>query len=213
MKFSVFCLALLFSFSVVSAQVKQSTLQTTPSKSGVVVKKATPSSTTERSPASQVVPSNQNKPVTPVNKNKLSVIPPKKVPATTTKDITGYWLTANKGAIIQFYKEGEMYHGKIVWQRLNRDRKGKLLTDVNNPDKTKRKNPLIGSRMISNLKYNPKSRFYEGGRAYQPQTGKTFDCKAKLIKNNDVMEITAMGGFSLMSKSLVWTRTTGVPSK
>lgn len=212
MKFSVFCLSFLLSFTVVSAQVsKSSTQEKAPVKSGVVVKKTTPATSTEKSSVKQVAPSNQKKPVTPVNPNKASDARPNKVPVATTKDITGYWLTANKGAIIQFTKEGEYYHGKIVWQKQSKDKKGKPLTDVNNPDKSKRKTPLIGSRMIYNLKYNPKTKMYEGGKAYQPQSGRTFDCKAKLIKNNDAMEITGMAGLSLMSKTLVWTRTKGVP--
>lgn len=223
MKFSVFCLSFLLSFTVVSAQVsKSSTQETAPAKSGVVVKKTTPAASTEKSSIKQVTPSNQKKPVapstqkkpiTPVNPNKASDARPNKIPVATPKDITGYWLTANKGAIIQFYKEGAYYHGKVVWQKQSMNKKGKPITDVNNPDKSKRKNPVIGSRMIYNLKFNPKTKMYEGGKAYQPQSGRTFDCKAKLVKNNDVMEITGMAGFSLMSKTLVWTRTNGVPSK
>lgn len=213
MKFIVMSMAMLFSFSVCSAQVStQSAKETSPNKSAVVVKKVA-SSTTEKSPARQVVPGTQKRPVTPVKQTKPSVIPPRNIPSTTNKDITGYWITANKGAIIQFYKVGDAYYGKTVWQRQSKDRNGRPLTDVNNPDKSKRKIPLLGSQMISNLKYNSKSRIYDGGKVYHPQTGKTFNCKVKLINNNDAMEITAMSGFSLMSKTLTWTRTKGVPSR
>jgi len=206
MKINVFLLTLLFSLSLGFAQ------QTTPTKTGVVVKKSS-TTTTDKSPAKQVAPSTQKKAVTPVNPNKTSVVPPKSTPATTTKDITGYWLTANKGSIIQFYKSGEAYYGRIVWQRQSKDRYGKPVTDVNNPDKSKRSNPLVGSQMVTNLKYNEKTKMYEGGKAYQPATGKSFNCKAKLIKNSDVLEVTAMAGMSLMSRTLTWTRTTGIPSK
>jgi len=206
-------MALLFSFSIGSAQVsKQSTKENTPSKSAVVVKKTVPVSASGKSSTNQIVPSNQKKPVSRVNPTKPMVVPAKNIPV-AAKDITGYWITANKGAIIQFYKVGNAYYGKTVWQRQNKDKNGRTLTDVNNPDKSKRKIPLLGSQMISNLKYNPKTKFYDDGKVYHPQTGKTFNCKVKLIKNNDVMEITAMSGFSLMSKTLTWTRTKGVPSK
>ena len=213
MKFSVFCLSFLLSFTVVFAQVsKSSTQETAPAKSGVVVKKSTPAVSTEKSPAKQVAPSSLKKPVTPVRAGKASDARPNKTPVATTKDISGYWLTANKANIIQFYQVGNVYHGKIVWTR-NKDKNGKPLTDVNNPDKTKRKNPIVGTQMVSNLRYNPRTRNYEGGKAYMPQTGKTYDCKAKLIKDNNSIEVTAMYGMSLMSKTLTWSRTKGVPSK
>ncbi len=210
MKYSIFFLAFIFSFSTIFAQTTQpstakktSTQQVTPS-----TQKTTP----QKQPTKTVTPSNQKAPVTPVNPVKPSVVPPKSTPAATPKDITGYWLTANKANIIQFYKVGDVYQGKIVWTR-NKDKNGKPLTDVNNPDKSKRKNQIVGTQMVSNLKYNAKTKTYEGGKAYLPQTGKTYNCKAKLIKNNDSMEVTAMAGMSLMSKTLTWTRTTGVPSK
>ncbi len=214
MKFSVFCMAFLLSFTVAFAQVsKQSTQKTVPAKSAVVVKKAAPASTTDNRPANQIAPSNQKKPVTPVKPGQISDIKSQNRPVTTPKDITGYWLTANKASIIQFYREGDVYVGKVVWTRQKNSKNGKPLTDINNPDRSKRSNPIVGIRMVSNLKYNPKTKMYEGGKAYLPQTGKTFDCKAKLVRNNDAMEVTAMAGLSLMSKTLTWTRTTGIPSK
>jgi len=214
MKYSVFFVTFLFSFSLTFAQVsKQSTQDQAPAKSAVVVKKVAPPASADKAPNKQVAPSNQKKPVNPVNPVKPPVVPPKNTPTTAVKDITGYWLTANKSNIIQFYKVGDTYQGKIVWVRNNKDKSGKPLTDINNPDKSKRKNPVVGTIMVTNLKYNTKTKTYTGGRAYLPQTGKTFDCKAKLIKNNDAIEVTAMAGLSLMSKTLTWTRTTGVPSK
>jgi uncharacterized protein (DUF2147 family) len=213
MKFSVFCLSFLLSFTVIFAQgTTPSTKETAPSQTVAPVKMSTPSTSTTKSPTNQVPPSTQKTPVTPANPGKASDVAPENAPATTPKDITGYWLTANKANIIQFYKVGDVYHGKIVWTR-NKDKDGKPLTDVNNPDKTKRKNLIVGTQMVSNLRYNPKTKIYEGGKAYMPQTGKTYDCKAKLIKDNNSMEVTAMYGMSLMSKTLTWTRTTGVPSK
>jgi uncharacterized protein (DUF2147 family) len=212
MKFSVFCLSFFLSVTIVFAQVsKSSTKETAPVPTVTPVKKATPSTTTDKSPTNQVAPSTQKKPVTPVSPSTTSDVA-KKTPTVIPKDITGYWLTANKANIIQFYKAGDVYHGKIVWTR-NKDKNGNPLTDVNNPDKTKRKNPIVGTQMVSNLRYNPRTKIYEGGKAYMPQTGRTYDCKAKLIKDNNSMEVTAMYGMSLMSKTLTWSRTTGVPSK
>lgn len=131
-------------------------------------------------------------------------------PAVASKDITGYWLTAQKATIVEFYKAGDKYNGKIVWSK-QKDKKGQPLKDVNNPDKTKRSKPLVGQDIITGLTYNPKTGQYEGGRIYQPQTGKSFNGKVKLDKSSKTMQVT--GGAGFISKTLTWTRTTGVPGK
>ncbi|PKP49597.1 MAG: hypothetical protein CVT94_04785 [Bacteroidetes bacterium HGW-Bacteroidetes-11] len=233
MKLSVLTIVFMLGAVIVSAQtqpVKQSTKETAPTQSGVVVKQSNPATSAEKAPANQskdaapkvtpqkqpsktTTPTTKPKVVTPVNPNKASDVAPTNVPTTTTKDITGYWLTANKGTIVQFYKDGDSYHGKAVWHRQANDKNGKPLKDINNPDKSKRNNPLMGSLLVTNLKYNPKTKMYEGGKVYQPNTGRTFDCKVKLIRENNVMEITGTAGMSMISKTLTWSRTTGVPGQ
>lgn len=127
------------------------------------------------------------------------------------KDLSGHWITANKANIIQFSKAGDTYQGKIVWMRQPNDKNGKPTKDVKNPDKSKRNNPIIGSVMLYNLKYNPKSGYYEGGKAYHHNLGRTVDCKVKLMNNGKTLEVVAMSG-TLLSRTAVWTRTNGVPT-
>lgn len=126
------------------------------------------------------------------------------------EDIIGYWLTAQKGTIIEFYKNGDRYDGKVAWSKTLTDNKGQPVKDVNNPDKSKRNNNIVGSTMITGLKYNPKTGYYEGGKVYQPQTGKTFDCKIQLSNKNSIKVTSGLG---FISKTLVWTRTSGIPGK
>jgi len=213
MKLRILSMIMLLAAFTVSAQVatpaskEQAPAPTVVKKSSTSTTTTTTKTTPQKQSSKAVAPSNQKKPVTPV---KPSVVPNKTTPVATPKDITGFWLTATKASIIQFNNDGGVYNGKIVWHRQKTDKNGKLLNDVNNPDKSKRKNPLVGSMMITNLKYNPKTNTYEGGKAYMPQTGTTYNCKARL-KGDNTLEVTAMAG--IMSKTLVWTRTTGVPSR
>lgn len=131
--------------------------------------------------------------------------------AANSKDLTGYWLTAQKGTIVQFNKRGDFYEGTIVWSKTIKDNSGKELKDVYNPDKSKRNAPVVGSSMITGLKYNPKTDTYEGGKVYQYQSGKSYNCKVNLDKSKNVMKI--IGGVGFISKTLTWTRTTGIPGK
>ena len=71
----------------------------------------------------------------------------------------------------------------------------------------------MGSVMVTNLKYNPKNGQYEGGKVYMANVGRVYDCKVKLTGNGDKMEITGTAGLSMISKTLYWSRTNGIPSK
>lgn len=197
-----------------SGQSQEAAPKTTPQKQSTnAVTPAKQQTTPQKQPTKTVTPQKQPKPVTPVKPTNKPNAVPGGTPTTTVKDITGYWLTANKASIIQFYKTGDVYNGKIVWLRQPNDKSGKPVTDINNPDKSKRKNQVVGSQMVYNLKYNPKTKMYEGGKVYQPQTGRTFDCKAKVTGNGNVLEITGIAGFSMISKTLTWSRTAGIPGK
>lgn len=132
-------------------------------------------------------------------------------PSAAATDLSGYWITANKANIIHFSKTGDTYAGKIVWMRHSKDKSGKPLMDVKNPDKTKHSSPVLGSQMLSNLKYNPRSGYYEGGTAYQYNLGRTLNVKVKLLNNGRTLEVVAMNG-PLLSRTAYWTRTNGVPS-
>lgn len=155
----------------------------------------------------------------PTTETKKKVRPPatltkdqaKPAVVSTASDLSGYWITANKANIIQFNKTGDTFDGKIVWMRQSTDKSGKPLMDVKNPDKTKHKRPVLGSLMLSNLKYNSKSGYYEGGTAYHHNLGRTVNVKVKLLNNGRTLEVVAMNG-PLLSRTVRWTRTNGIPS-
>lgn len=187
---SVLCIALGFMLTMniaIAQTAKTSTVSPAKTSTAGAEKKATPAK-----PASPAKP-----------------VPPNS--ASTANDISGYWLTAQKGSIIQFSKTGNTFSGKMAWNRNPYDKSGKPLKDVNNPDKSKRNNPLIGTEMVTGLTYNPKTDTYENGKIYQPNTGKSFNCTVKLTDKNTVMHLT--GGVGFITKTLVWTRTSGIPGK
>ncbi|GAP43747.1 uncharacterized protein conserved in bacteria [Lentimicrobium saccharophilum] len=195
-----------------AAPQKQATKEVAPAGNpkSVAPQKATPAN---QKVAPQKQSSKETAPIKPKSVAPVKASDEKKSPVTTPKDITGYWLTANKASIIHFTKTGDVYNGKIVWLRQPNDKSGKPVRDVNNPNKAKRNNPVLGTQMVYNLKYNAAKKIYEGGKAYQPQTGRTFDCKAKVTGNGNVLEVTGIAGLSMISKTLTWSRTNGIPGK
>lgn len=132
------------------------------------------------------------------------------LPVTTLKsqrkadDIIGIWLTAGKEpAKIQIYKSGDRYYGKIVWLKSPAEN-GKPKVDGNNPDKSKRNNPVIGLVLLSNFKFDGDDE-WKGGDIYDPESGKTYDSYLYL-KDKNTLKVRGYIGISLFGRTETWTR-------
>ena len=70
--------------------------------------------------------------------------------------IVGKWIKANKeDLIIEVFKVNDEYNGKVSWSRDN-------------------KKP-IGFLMLENLRYNQKSKNWEGGKIHDPNSNRSYD--------------------------------------
>ncbi len=117
--------------------------------------------------------------------------------------ILGQWLTAEGRSVVEIYKCGDSYCGKIVWLKEPLDKEGKEKTDIHNPDESLRSRKLMGLEILHSLKYKGNNE-YKGGRIYDPQKGKTYKCKAKL--EGDKLKLRGYIGFSLIGRTSTWTR-------
>ncbi|CEN45874.1 conserved hypothetical protein [Capnocytophaga canimorsus] len=61
---------------------------------------------------------------------------------------------------------------------------------------------MKGSVILKKLKYHKGE--WKNGEIYDPQSGKTYHCKAK-IKNNQLI-LRGFVGVSLLGKNTTWTR-------
>ena len=117
--------------------------------------------------------------------------------------ILGKWLTAGEKSVVEIYKCGDEYCGKIIWLKEPLDKDGKEKLDDKNPDESKRNRKIVGLQILSGLKYKGDSK-WEGGRIYDPEKGKTYKCKAKLEGDN--LKLRGYIGFSLIGRTTTWTR-------
>ncbi len=118
--------------------------------------------------------------------------------------IVGTWLTAGEdNAKIEIYESNAKYYGKIVWLK-NPLREGKKALDVNNPDKSKRANPILGLQIISGFEYNSEDKIWENGKIYDPQSGKTYSCHIK--KEGNALKVRGYIGISLLGRTEIWTK-------
>jgi uncharacterized protein (DUF2147 family) len=119
-------------------------------------------------------------------------------------DIIGTWQTAGvEPARIQIYRVGDKYHGKISWLKKPTDN-GKVRVDANNPDNTKRNQPIIGLVILKNFKFDGDDEWVDG-TIYDPKNGKTYSCYIYL-KTKDILKARGYIGFSMLGRTETWTR-------
>ncbi len=118
--------------------------------------------------------------------------------------ILGVWFNAEKDAKIEITKVDGKFFGKVIWLKNPNDAKGKPKTDIENPDPKLRTRPRLGLVVLTNLEYD-KGINYDGGKIYDPKSGKTYSCQAKLA-NNNLLKLRGFIGISLIGRTSEWTK-------
>ncbi len=122
---------------------------------------------------------------------------------TSADAIIGKWYTADNESIVEIYKVGEKYFGKIIWldEPLNDD--GTAKVDKNNPDESKRTQPIIGLVIVRNFVYQGNAK-WGNGKIYDPDNGKTYDCFMTLSGNE--LHVRGYIGLSVIGRTTTWVR-------
>ena len=125
--------------------------------------------------------------------------------AAFAQDVIGKWKLEDGTAIVEVYKQGDVYNGKIVWLQHTTEADGSPAVDKNNPDKALRSRQLIGLNMLSGLKKNGGE--YNGGSIYDPGNGKTYNCSMKV--DGDVLHVRgSLDKKGLLGRTMDWFRVT-----
>ena len=123
--------------------------------------------------------------------------------AALAQDVTGKWKLEDGTAIVEVYRQGDVYNGKIVWLQNPTEADGSPAVDSENPDKSLRSRKLIGLNMLSNLKKNGGE--YTGGSIYDPGNGKTYNCSMKV--DGDVLHVRgSLDKKGLLGRTMDWFR-------
>jgi uncharacterized protein (DUF2147 family) len=94
----------------------------------------------------------------------------------SAQSIVGNWATQGFGSVVQFRRcadASEAMCGHIVWLREPNASDGHPRVDGLNPDRSKRKRPLIGIEIVSGLRETQPGVWTEG-RLYNPDDGRTY---------------------------------------
>ncbi|WP_316809335.1 DUF2147 domain-containing protein [Pedobacter agri] len=102
-------------------------------------------------------------------------------------DILGVWYSPVKEGNVQICKSGENYYGKLIYLKNATDQEGKPLLDVNNPDKDKRKMPLVGILLLRDIKFNNRKNSWKGKLYdYDGGKGNTYDSYLTILKTGSL---------------------------
>ena len=102
-------------------------------------------------------------------------------------DIIGTWYSPAKQGDVQIFKSGESYSGKLVYLKHSVDKNGKPVLDVNNPDKEKRKMPLVGILLLRDITYDAKKNSWKGKLYdYDGKKGNTYSSYLTITKNGNL---------------------------
>ena len=102
--------------------------------------------------------------------------------------IIGNWLkTPKEDLIINVYKEGDHYNGKIAWARDNEKKK------------------KIGFIILENLKYSTTKKMWRNGSIHDPSSGKTYDAEAR-FKPDGTLEVHAYLGLRFLGAKKYFKR-------
>ena len=121
----------------------------------------------------------------------------------SAQDIIGKWKLEDGSAIVEVYRQGNVFNGRIVWLETPTNADGTPVLDTNNPDKSLQSRQLINLNMLSCLKADGKE--YNGGTIYDPGNGKTYHCSMKV--ENGVLKVRgSLDKRGLLGRTMDWFR-------
>jgi len=122
---------------------------------------------------------------------------------TNAQSIIGEWetfddKTKEKKSIVEIYKEGDTYFGKILETFT-----GETNEVCNQCIGEKYNQPIIGLVIIENLIQDVDE--YNSGSILDPENGETYKCYLELETNNK-LKVRGFIGVSLFGRTQYWTR-------
>ena len=122
----------------------------------------------------------------------------------------GTWTTEDAKSKVDIFKCVDKFCGKIISLKepLYADSKegtvGMPKHDHNNPDQTLKQRPIVGLQIMEGFSATGADS-WGNGTIYDPDNGKTYQCKAKLVNSNR-LDVRGFIGISLLGRTTTWTR-------
>jgi len=92
----------------------------------------------------------------------------------------GVWYAEGGAARVQIDPCADAICGRVVWLRSPFDEDGCDQRDGRNPDPALRDRPLVGLEVLTGLQASGDGERWSGGTIYDPASGRTYRCSARL---------------------------------
>jgi len=110
-------------------------------------------------------------------------------------EIIGLYWSPKKDAKIEIYQKGNKYFGRSVWVATQRK-------DTKNPNESLRTREVLGIELLTGFSYEDGA--YTNGKIYDPESGKTYDCKMSMEANK--LKVRGYIGISLFGRTEYFER-------
>ena len=118
----------------------------------------------------------------------------------------GLWYAEGGAAEVEIRPCSDSLCGRVVWLRSPIGDNGCGLRDDKNPDPAARGKPIIGLVVLHGLKpFDAEGRRWAGGTIYDPVSGRTYWCNARL-DGDDRLFLRGFWGIRLLGRTATWTR-------
>jgi len=118
----------------------------------------------------------------------------------------GLWYAEGGAAEVEIRPCSDGLCGKVVWLRSPIGDDGCELRDDKNPDPTARGRTIVGLEVLHGLKQlDEDGRQWSGGAIYDPVSGRTYSCVARL-DGDDRLFLRGYFGIRLLGRTTTWTR-------
>ena len=118
----------------------------------------------------------------------------------------GLWYAEGGAAEVEIRACSDGLCGRVVWLRSPIGDNGCELHDDKNPDPAARGKPIIGLVVLHGLKQlDAEGRQWAGGTIYDPVSGRTYWCNARL-DGDDRLFLRGFWGIQLLGRTTTWTR-------
>ncbi|MEM7679485.1 MAG: DUF2147 domain-containing protein [Pseudomonadota bacterium] len=115
-------------------------------------------------------------------------------------DVTGYWLTENKRAVLEIKPcNDNSVCGEIYWII-----DGGLQQDIHNEDESLKKRPLCGLEILGGFEQDDPGE-WEDGFIYKADDGDLYDADIE-VREDGTLKVRGYLGISLLGKTQIWTR-------
>jgi len=121
----------------------------------------------------------------------------------------GIWRTVDDAtkkdkSLVRISESGGVYTGKVERFLDPETPKDAVCKDCSDERKDK---PILGMTIIRNMKQSSDDKtLFEGGEILDPNNGKVYQSKMKLIDNGTKLEVRGFIGISLLGRTQTWVR-------